>query len=170
MGSHRYTDQEVERGLTALALASGNSKRAEAALAETGLKVSAATLRGWKTRTYPKQYATVREEILPAIREQLAEQHTELAGSLANLATKISARLEENYDKLEPRDLPGALRNVATSSAIHTDKASQLRQEPTSVIVHDHGYAIAQLRRKGLVVDGTAVEIPQPRELEAAGQ
>ncbi len=52
----RYTDQEVEQGLFALAMASGNTRRAGAMLQKRGLRVPHTTLDTWKHRTHPERF------------------------------------------------------------------------------------------------------------------
>src|SRR5678816_4159164 len=44
----RYTDQQIERGLVALALFSGNRRRASKALEQQGLSIPDSTLRDWR--------------------------------------------------------------------------------------------------------------------------
>src|SRR6266576_2280005 len=74
-----YSDQEIERGLVAMALASGNARRAARMLEEQGLSVPHSTLYRWRLETFPARYAEVRQEILPRLRRELDRQHRELA-------------------------------------------------------------------------------------------
>src|SRR6266403_559726 len=74
-----YSDQEIERGLVAMALASGNARRAARMLEQQGLSVPHSTLYRWRLETFPDRYAEVRREILPRLRRELDRQHRELA-------------------------------------------------------------------------------------------
>jgi hypothetical protein len=78
LSGSRYTDQEIERGLVALALFSGNRRRASKALDQQGLSIPDSTLRDWR-ETYPHWYAEVQRKTMPQIRELAAEQHSDLA-------------------------------------------------------------------------------------------
>jgi hypothetical protein len=62
--AHRYTDQERERALVAVALASGNCERAATSLAEQDIPVPARTLREWK-REHADLYQRVEQDVLP---------------------------------------------------------------------------------------------------------
>jgi hypothetical protein len=73
-----YTDQEVERGLVALALCSGNSRRAARLLEDRGLPIPRSTLKQWPD-LYPDHYSAVQAQVLPELKARLAEEHTALA-------------------------------------------------------------------------------------------
>jgi hypothetical protein len=165
MPVRRYTDQERERGLVALAYASGNSRHAAKLLKVQGLPIPASTLKSWPVR-YADLYDKARLEILPRLNAQLAEQHIELVQSGMKLEQVFRAKIATALDKdeLPARDLPGGLRNVATSIGIHSDKARLLRGEPTTIVRHDDPLAILRsLRAKGVdveIIDGEAEEVP----------
>ena len=72
------------------------------------------------------------------------------------------AKLGEDFEKLPPRDQPGAIRNISTSKAINIDKAALLRGQPTEIV--EHRQATAELWAEFAamfpsVVNGTAEEI-----------
>ncbi len=73
-----YTDHEIERGLVAIALCSGNTRRAHRELKQRGLDIPRSTLLVW-IDNYADRYARVRAEILPRLKDEVAEQHTDLA-------------------------------------------------------------------------------------------
>src|SRR5947207_2111245 len=104
--SHRYTDQERERGLVALALASGNTVRAQEALAAQGLRVGRTTLWEWKTKLHRAEYEELRERTLPAIRAYAAEKHMELADAEMETSAQLLERLKDEAGDIPVRDLP----------------------------------------------------------------
>jgi hypothetical protein len=130
---HHYTDQEVERGLVAVAMCSGNYRRAAQLLEQQDLPIPASTLRDWLTRR-AEDYTQVREQTMPKLNAQLAEQHTQLVRANMELEDELRKKITEQKDEIPARDLPGALRNVSTSTGIHSDKARLLRGEPTQIV------------------------------------
>jgi len=134
----KCTPEEVEHGLLVLAECNGNFHRAAGILEEQGLRISQDTLRCWmkgrlKGGRYAKRYEEIRAEVLPKIQERAAERHMELADKAMDVELLIAERLKEKVKHIEARDLPGAQRNVATTSAVHVDKALLLRGEPTEI-------------------------------------
>jgi hypothetical protein len=167
-----YTEAETEQGLVALAVCSGNSRRAARLLADRGLPIPRSTLKQWPD-LYPDQYAAVQTRILPELKARLAEEHTALAEDLMDLSREMSARLMQEYGELPVRDLPSGVRNITVASAIHTDKARDLRGDPTTVVEHR---SIADIKRRlrelfqvpddePLIIAGEAEEIEVPAEL-----
>jgi hypothetical protein len=74
-----YSDREIERGLVATALASGNARRAARMLERQGLTVPATTLYRWRLETFANRYEEIRQEMLPRLRAQLDRHHIEAA-------------------------------------------------------------------------------------------
>ena len=110
----RYTDQEIERGLVALALFSGNRRRASEALDQQGLRIPDSTLRDWR-ETYPDWYAEVQRKTMPQIRELAAEQHSDLAQLEGEAGRKLLDRLMAKAAMLrgENTDTPAPMRSVS---------------------------------------------------------
>lgn len=118
---------EIERGLVAVALEDGSTRRAERLLAEQGKRISESTLRRWRDDLYATRYLEIKRDTLSRLNAYKAEQHDALATKANELNHKILDRLEAEYQHLPVRDLPGAARNVSTVSGIHTDKSAVLR-------------------------------------------
>jgi hypothetical protein len=132
-GGSQFNEQEVERGLVALALFNGNSRRAAKALKGQGLSVGATTLRRWKDDLHPEKYRKLQQDTLPEIRERAAEMHTDLAEQEVRLSGRLVQDLGQRLERGEElpiRDVPGAIRNLDTGAGINRDKASGLRGEP----------------------------------------
>ena len=158
----RYTDQEIDQSLFALALASGNSRRASAMLKERGQKVPHTTLDTWKHRTHPERYERIQADTLPKVRARLADEMEALAQDQIDLEAEITKRLRERLGEIPDRDLSGSLRNVAVAKGINMDKTAPIRGEPTQIIgspVERAEDALAALRRHGLLVEAEAVEV-----------
>lgn len=149
-----------EQGMVALVLCDGNAKRAARELEAAGVSIGASTLRQWK-RDRADELDKVAHELGPQMREARARALDDLAHAAMEVTKEGLAELSGKMGTLEPRDLPGAIRNTATTAAIATDKSAQLRGEPTSRVKVDITTAIAKLQRKGLIVDGKAVEIKE---------
>jgi hypothetical protein len=64
---------------------------------------------------------------------ELAAEYTDLARYELAVARKVLDRLDTETDEIPARDLAGTLRNVKVSSAVGTDKAQLLRDEPTEI-------------------------------------
>ena len=118
----RYSSSEVDRGLVALALCDGSSRRAEKLLADQGERISESTLRRWREDQYADRYLELRAKALPRLNALAADRHAELATRASELNLRMLDRLDDVYEQIEPRDLPGAARNVATVAGIHEDK------------------------------------------------
>jgi hypothetical protein len=120
---------EIERGLVAVALEDGSTRRAERLLAEQGKRISESTLRRWRDDLYATRYLEINRDILPRLNAYKAEQHDALATKANELNHRILDRLEAEYKDLPVRDLPGAARNVSTVSGIHSDKSVNIRAQ-----------------------------------------
>ncbi len=168
----RYANAEQERGLVALALCSGNSRRAAKLLADRGLPIPRSTLKQWPD-LYPDQYAGVQTRVLPELKARLAEEHTALAEDLMDLSREMAGRLMIEYTELPVRDLSSGIRNATVASAVHTDKARDLRGEATTVVEHRSIKEIERRLRElfnvppgePLVIAGEAEEIEIPAEI-----
>ena len=158
----RYSESEGEQGLVALALYSNNSRRAPRLLKQHGLSISARTLADWPV-TFADEYARVRAEILPRLKQQLAEEHTALARQEMGLSRDLLAKLKREAEEIPARDLSTTIRNLDVGSGIHSDKARDLRGDPTAVVERrsDSEREKAILRKLttlGVVIEGEAEE------------
>jgi hypothetical protein len=169
LGGRPYTEPEVERGLVALSLCDGNSKRAARVLATQDLSIDPSTLRKWRTQR-PDDYERVQALVLPRVKAQTAELHADFAKRAIEVNAKVLDKLEREYDEISPRELPGAVRNLSTTAGIHEDKAANLRGDPTTVIEHrSYKEVVAKLKQMG-VIEGDAEEMPDDTPaLETSG-
>lgn len=170
-----YTLEQREAGLTALAIWHGNSRQASRTLKEQGLDIPHQTLQDWK-RAHAERLAELTEQIVPQVREKLAQQFEVIGMRSAELTLKSLDKYDEKLDGLEARDLAGAIRNIGTTGAIGVDKASLLRGMPTEIRktenVSDLVERVQQTekalreRYPSLFVDSTAEEIPEAEVVE----
>lgn len=168
--SRDYTEEEVERGLHALALCSGNARKASKALAEKGLKVPRSTLQMWATRTHVDRYEQIHEHELAGIHRRQAGRNEELVDYLTDIEWKVAKRVENSLPDMRSDQAASALRNVAVAAAVNQDKALLLRGQPTA-IREDRtvGELLRYLTSTGVVtvdpalLEGTAEEIPDAR-------
>jgi hypothetical protein len=88
----------------------------------------------------------------------MAERETALANRNAEVEHLLVDQLEAKVPEIPARDLPGAVRNVATRGGIHTDKGRTYRGEPTEYKRHvSVAQSLRELQRLG-AIDSTATE------------
>lgn len=148
--------------MVALALYSGNRRRASKALADQGFRVPASTLNDWQQRA-PDTYAKVKRNLMPQIRELAAEQHSELAQLEGEAGRKLLDRLMAEYHEIPARDLPGAIRNLDVGQGINRDKAAVLRGENTDTPMPSRSVAdiLEALKARGVTL---TVEVGPDRD------
>jgi hypothetical protein len=123
----RYTHEQREMGLRAVALNSGNTERAARDLRTMGIKVPRSTLRDWATRQHVQRYREIQTEVIPEIEERLAQKSEGLATQYSDLEADVLVRLKKELPNVPVRDLSRAARDLATGKGISTDKARDLR-------------------------------------------
>ena len=157
-----YSVEQIEAGLAAMAMWHGNSRQASRVLKEAGLEIPHTTLVEWP-KAYPERFQELREQVVPQVREKLAQMF-EVAGMRgAELTIKTMEQFAEKADTLDTRDLPGAIRNISTAAAISVDKSSLLRGLPTEIRQNDSAEDVLkrlQAKHPGMFVEGSAEEIP----------
>lgn len=174
----RYTEEEIETGLMALALNGGRPTQASRQLAEQhNLPIPATTLCHWRDSAHVERYAKIAHEqeqrtrqVAAARFEGIVAQATEIQ---ANLLDKTAQAIEQG--DIPPRDLPSASRNIAATAGIYHDKASMARDRPTAIVERRAPEEIlAALRTLGVeVIDATPEDIEdadEVREIPATSQ
>jgi hypothetical protein len=155
----RKDEITLERGLMALAERNGNSRKAAKDLKADGIEVCFQTLWNW-SRQYEDRYQAIRAQVLPKIRAKAADQHMDLAQRLMKAESEMVDQLQKKIPDIEPRDLPGSIRNTAVSAAVHTEKAQLLNDQPTQRVSIDLPATLKEL--KSLGVDPATVLDLQP--------
>lgn len=166
-----YTTEEIERGLTQLALCAGNSREASKRLKDMGHKLPHQTLDRWARQTHRERYHEVRERQAPKIAARIANEAEDFFFVLQELERKTAEAYAEKLGEMKPGEFAGALRNLTTSKALQIDKiASPLRGRPAVTIRHelDATGLVRKLSSTGLVeIEGTATEITDAPALPA---
>lgn len=159
-----YAPHEIDKALTTLAYYGGNSLRASAELG-----ISDRTLRLWRADTHRDRYLEIAEREGPRLEALAANQARELILRSSTVEHRILDALEaatdDEHEGLKPKDvteLAGALQRLTTSKGINTTKLLELTGRPTQVVEHrDPKQAAAALaRRLGVVLEGTATDLP----------
>jgi HPt (histidine-containing phosphotransfer) domain-containing protein len=133
----RYSREQIELGLRAVALANGNNEKASRELAKQGVKIPARTLWGWSKEDHVQRYREIQAEVVPEIHARLAEQTEALAAQHGEVEANVLKRLKKELPNVPVRDLSTAARNLATGRGISTDLSRKLRgtePQPRNVI------------------------------------
>jgi hypothetical protein len=153
-------DARLERGLLTLAAFNGSGRKAERFLASAGERIPRGTMERWRER-HADRYAEIRRDVLPQVRAQAADEHRELAALAMDAERKLAQAMGKRVSEIPPRDLPGAVRNAATSAGIHTQRAEEMDTDAPAIRVSaDFGGLLAELKTLGVeVIEGDAEEI-----------
>lgn len=157
------TEAQLHRALVEVAACAGNTHQAARNLKqdENARAFDQKTLWRWSRRQHVEKYERIRQEALPRITAQAAEQHMMLAQYQTAIAAEAADRIKERLPKMEDRDLINAMGKADIGSGIHTEKAQLLSGQPT----HRADRSVEELLR-GLASKG--VQLGEKRE-EADG-
>jgi hypothetical protein len=131
----RFTELEIEQGLMALALCSGNARKAERRLADLGMKVDHSTLHRWRDK-HSEKYRSLQADLLPRLRTEAAERHSAVADREMEIGLSLLDQLDTEKAELPARDLSTAIRNLDVGQGIHRTKAAELRGDAPPPTVH----------------------------------
>jgi len=167
-----YTDQEIEIALTALAICSGQRRRAAELVKEThDLEIPPETIRDWRKHTHTDRYERIRQEIAPQLEAQLADAHQALADNAAKLEAKTIERPDERLKAgdVEDKDLANILKNSAIAGGIHVEKARLLNDRPTQIVKKELPEVLRALKGKGLDVEVIEAEVVEEKPTAEIG-
>lgn len=152
----RYTEEEIQTGLTLMAYCGGNSRRAAREWQkQTGQHIEHSILRDWATRLHVERY----QRIQAAVSDHLADLSESVALKANTLAAETLDRVEDNMDQIPPRDLSTTFRNLQVGAGVATDKSLLLRGRPTQITEsRDASSLVRKLIKQG-VIEGTAEEL-----------
>jgi hypothetical protein len=89
----KYSQPEIDAGLTAVALMSGNTRRASTLLARSGQRrVAPTTLHRWSTNLYVERYRELQAKALPELNRRLADAHDDLVVAYSERRSALTAR------------------------------------------------------------------------------
>jgi hypothetical protein len=151
----RYTPDQKREGLIAL-LVMGS---APAAAKETGIPRQ--TLEHWRDTAEPELYASLSREYGTRIDEVITAQVRESVVRLGQAERQLTDKLLDNLDRVDPRDIPNALKNIVAAKSQNADKMLLLTGRATERVEHiDARDLIADIRKivQPYSVDSTAEE------------
>lgn len=160
-----YTEEEIDRGLLAVAVHRGNTRRAEASLAETDRPIPRSTLLKWATKSRVDRYMELQKRILPQLRAQMAQDQEELVFNYSRaemLAVGRALEKLQGEEDISLKDLAGSAKNFSIGKGVAGEKSLLFRGDATQIVEHRDLNDLAKgLKRLG-VVDSTATELPAP--------
>ena len=159
----RYSEAEKERGFAAMVLASGNAAAAARNLKDDGTPIPVSTLLSWR-RKDPQRYSRVRDACETARLADTADSWASLSDKNVATAHLYADALHKAAKTADPKTAARNLRDITVSAAVAFDKSSAARENDAVVIAANAEDALGILRRKGLVVDSTAEELPSTTE------
>lgn len=132
-----YTMEDVELTLRVLALNGGNYSRTSLILDEEhGLAIHSQTIQKWATVSFTNRYIEVISELKERIGERLSAKLSDVAIQGAEVQEKLIGRLDDRIDDLAPKELPGAIRNMAQANSMSIEKMQLLRGQATDRVQH----------------------------------
>jgi hypothetical protein len=156
-----YSEEEVARGLQALALHQGNTRRAARFLEKQGHPIPRSTLKSWLT-TRAEDYERARVIVRDRVWEATAEQHQALvlkAIKASSAATEAAEAAVKDGDAKTANSYASASRNLATTVGISNDKASAAHGRPTEIAQPPNPDEILRkLAQLGLVVEVAPID------------
>jgi hypothetical protein len=124
-----YEPDKIESALEVLA-ATGSPTRASRQVG-----IPEATLRHWRDNLYADRYEEICQEIAPRLKQRAIDASIQFINQAADKEAELLDSI--TVQDLEPKDRPGALRNVATAAALRNDKIlGPLTNRPTIVVAH----------------------------------
>jgi hypothetical protein len=163
----RHDITAIDQGLIYLARAYGKARKASRLMAQDGLQpIPASTLDHWKKVAHPERYEQLRAEWEKRRDLDAAERMDALVSRALDIEEEILEKTAEKVDKIDPRDLANAFKNLAIGSGVLQDKSDRIKGKPAAAIEHRLDVAqidrmLAQLEAEALgaqAVDADVVE------------
>jgi hypothetical protein len=156
-----YTPDEVDTGLTVLALCGGDSSEAERRLQAAGQPIPSSTLRDWRTHTHADRYVAICHERAPEIEKRVLQRSQEIQQRALATSLKAVNEAERQLDNGEAKDPAGTAKNLALTYGIITDKSLLLQGRPNVMVgTQDARDLLDDIRRELGTIPGTAIEVP----------
>jgi hypothetical protein len=130
----KYTEVEIDAGLTAVAMASGNTRRAAKALVKAGQRsVPQSTLKRWVDRIYAQRYRQIQEQTLPELNARMAEVHDQLVIGYSDLQQQALEKAREGLPSAKASEAAGVFKSAAIAAGINAEKALLRRGQPSQI-------------------------------------
>jgi hypothetical protein len=168
--ARKYTEDELERGLFALAIC-GDGAAASRQLAAQGHKIPARTLTSWPI-AHAERFREISAKHIQEVRDVIAQEQIEIAHAAGEAERVAIAKTKGQLEDGSVKDASTAGRNLAVQKGIALDHSLKMRGEPT--VVHEHRQVEDILKRLHKLapnvfhIEGEAEEIGQtPSERHA---
>lgn len=150
-----HTDEDIERGLTALAVAGNHAGRASEA---TGYDRT--TITAW-AKKHPERFREIRESQKGTLDKLAAQEYRDLTSGALSAAAEAVALERKRILNGDVKDAAASAKNLLTVAGISTDKIGVLEGRPSVIVEHrtTDGLLEEFERRFPGVVEGTAEEV-----------
>jgi hypothetical protein len=155
------TEAEVKAALQTLVLNGGQAKLTAKQLKEQGMPIKEATLRHWKSQSFPRLYMQIRKDLSAEVGEEIAGRALERALEADQAEQIYIEKAVEKADEVEPNFLAKNALALAQAKGQNIERAQTLRHEPSQIIEVDVHGSIETLERLGVVekaIDAEVVE------------
>jgi thioesterase domain-containing protein len=142
--SSKYTPEDIERGLFALAVC-GNAAAAARQLKAQGHGVPRQTLLDWKVAR-AERFREIANKHTQEIREVIAQEQIEIAHAAGEAEREAIAKARGQLRDGSIRDASTAARNFSVTKGIALDHSLKQRGEPT--IVHEHNIQVEDVFKR----------------------
>jgi len=158
--SRDYDHDTVDMALLQLVLNDYNvSKTCRDLEAHAGIKIPRKTLSQWKDR-YPRRLQFHATQSARELEERIVTKQRAIASAALDVVHEAIEKEAVRVKAGDVRDMSAAARNMATTSAIATDKLLAMTGRPSAIVQHERKpeQIIERLKELG-VVEGTAEEV-----------
>lgn len=158
--SEKYTEQEVDSALLALALNGGSVRQAVKDLAGGGLKIPDTTLHQWRDR-FPNRYRFHLTENAAKTEGRAVSGYLEIQHLAQQVAKDAIDKTADELRKGNVRDPATVARNMMVAAGVANTHMMNLQGRPQVIMEHRRPENIvARLKELGLTFDAesTAVE------------
>ncbi len=128
-----YHEDQIRSALLAVAVADGSAYRARDELKDKGIAASQTTVERWRDRTYRELYQQIRSELQNSMQARHGSEMEDLITRGMETTRRYWDRANEVLPDLDPRDVPGGLRNVGVTLGIQVQRGLELREKPGGV-------------------------------------
>ena len=158
--SRDYDHDTVDMALLQLVLNDYNvSKTCRDLEAHAGVKIPRKTLSQWRDR-YPRRLQFHATQSARELEERIVTKQRAIASAALDVVHEAIEKEAVRVKAGDVRDMSAAARNMATTSAIATDKLLAMTGRPSAIVQHERKpeQIIERLKELG-VVEGTAEEV-----------
>lgn len=161
--SRDYDEDTVERALMALVHADMSPAQASRDLAEQGLDIDRNLLWKWQRR-YPNRIRFYAVEAAPKLEQELVQKQRAIASAAMQASMEAVEKERDKIMRGDVRDYAASARNLATVSAISTDKMLAMTGRPSTIVGTEKKpeAILAELQKLApQIIEGTAEEVEE---------